>query len=187
MIEIAIDGMDGSGKSTIIKETKKSLVAEGYTTEIYAPYRLANQRILEDDLYTYWSDGRAGEALNIVQDTIIDCRDRSNADIILYDRHWMTAFTEIHGTEHVNDWYVSMVPTFVMNAPPTTIKARRQSTLDDELTSSDVLLADYSKRYENLVQIYAEHIIGSFETDKIHFDHKVPVDTLVDKIKEMII
>lgn len=98
MREIAIEGLDGAGKTTIAHNLAQQYTQEGLHTLVASPYRLAQEKSGEE-LYPLWgTDEGAARAIDHIKNALAAIREEAHqeqADVLIYDRHWVTAFTEI--------------------------------------------------------------------------------------------
>ncbi len=181
MIEFVIEGHDGSAKTPIAEGVRDKLDELGYSVSLYEPFQLVKEKIPEEDIYFYWGDGRAKEAVNIIKGMIQEIRDNNKANIVLYDRHWMTVFSEIDSTPLVNGW-VDFPPTFFLKVKPEITRQRNKFSYDIPFTSNNQQIQGYFNRYNQLAEKYSEHIVGNFEVLKNRIDLTIPIDLIVNCI-----
>ena len=133
MREIAIEGLDGSGKTTVAHALGAAYEVEGLRASVVAPYQLANQ-LAETDIYPLWkSDPGALQAVGILKQVLESCTaeaQEAGLDVVIYDRHWMTAFTEIETRPVASEaWGDRFVPTAYLSVDSATAERRAQNDL----------------------------------------------------------
>lgn len=166
--EIALEGIDGCGKSTIANELKSQLETEGLCVYVDSPYKRANVG-LGHDVYGMWPKyDSAKAAINAIRQATEAIRTdaaNANADVTIFDRHWMTAFTEIgERSELVEYWGNTFVPTVLLIAAPLTA-TRRLTNGFDTPWSKVSKQADYDLRFRELARQHPENMLGMYRTD----------------------
>lgn len=165
---LAIDGIDGCGKTTVATELVAQLSAEGVHAVSFSPYRLANDA-LGEDIYSLWPS-RAGArkaitALKAATETCVELAVQDAAGVLIYDRHWMTVFTEIGDRPDLIDfWGDCFVPTALLLAAP--LVASRRLTNDRNAPWNTVRRqADYDLRFREIARQLPARILGQYRTD----------------------
>lgn len=165
---IAIEGIDGSGKTSTAHALATEFEADGLHAKVYAPYRLATER-LGEDIYNLWQTPETAKAAvevmhGVLDDCGIEARDEG-VEVVIYDRHWMTAFTEIiHDPEAVEAWGQNFVPIALLKANPQLATQRQQNDL-----GADWSTLRRQVHYDNvrtcLSKRYPQHILGIYRSD----------------------
>lgn len=168
MRTIAIEGLDGSGKSTIAHELASIYEAEGQRTRVVSPYRLAAHHS-GDDIYPLWQTKEgAHEAIDILHHVLNDAHgqaEQSEIDVLIFDRHWMTAFTEIgHDEELIKKWGSHFAPTAYLKADTNVMRARTGND-HDAAWMDEVAYSVYVERYSELCRSYGQHLLGIYRND----------------------
>lgn len=168
MKSIAIEGLDGSGKTSAANSLVEMYENEGLNARVVATYRLANAA-LSGDIYPMWQNAdEAGEAVDIVKSVISDETKKANkddVDVLIFDRHWMTAFTEISDKpELVEKWGDIFVPTAYLRVNENLALQRSQNDLDKKWMGKDTF-NEYFLKYESLLQSMGGHILGIYRND----------------------
>jgi thymidylate kinase len=166
---LAIEGIDGSGKSTTCQELVKQLEADGLRVKVFAPYRLANAR-LGHDIYDLWQN--AGEqATKLMKKVVADCEAEAaaeQADVVIYDRHWMTGMESMQSCAEGSDYWEKNGPEFVpvalLRVPIETALERRADELDDPWMQGEGL-GRTAECYHNLARRYGQHLLGIYRSD----------------------
>jgi len=165
---VALEGIDGSGKTTVAQELAERLEAEGLRVAIVSPYRLAN-KALGKDIYELWGtpegDSQAITTLRSVIETAEQQAKSNDTDVIIYDRHWLTAFTEIgNSPDLVETWGDLYVPAALLRVAPAV--AQRRIGNDERSAWSNL---DAQHRYATMFGIMArrftQHMIGIYRSD----------------------
>lgn len=164
--EIAFEGIDGAGKTTVINTIMDKLTADGTVVVTSAPFREASE-LLGHDIYEYWSDPcRAVGALSALRSVVLGARQRANvagADVLLWDRHWMTLWQEI---EHDNAlklaWRGDFVPAALLRVGPE-VAARRIGVTDEVWTTPEAL-RKYASTFERLAFQHPNHVYGIYRS-----------------------
>ena len=171
---IALEGIDGAGKTSVCNALAGHLSVEGYRTQVYAPFRLANER-LGEDIYNLWFDiNSCLTAICLLKDVIDDCENnarREGADVVVYDRHWMTALKMIEGRDTAEGYWGSygpeLVPVALLRVPVETALERRA----DEATrfwtpymDADQMGLD-AAAYHRMTKTYRQHLLGIYRSE----------------------
>ncbi len=165
---VAIEGIDGSGKTTVAKTLDKLLQHEGLRAVIFAPYHIAQER-LGEDLYPMWQNPKAAKAaVGVLRHTLEACEVQAKeegADVVIYDRHWMTAFTEIAGNrELVEEWGEAFVPAALLNVDPHTATTRMINDRQAPWSGIDAQRV-YADRYQQLAGEHFHDMLGVYRSD----------------------
>ena len=164
--EIAFEGIDGAGKTTTISIVKRMLAQDGAQVEVVAPYREAAAH--HGDIYEMWQDKvGVGLAVRAITEVIDDAHARAianGADVLLYDRHWMTAFAEIddNGAAKLR-WGNRFVPTAFLRVSPDVALARIGETGEPWATRAQ--LGHYAEHYARLAFQYPHLLHGMYRSD----------------------
>lgn len=168
MKQVAVEGLDGTGKTSVAGKIATIYRADGLNVEVVAPYRRARER-LGEDLYPLWKSTRGAlMAISVMRGVFGDINREAQdkeVDVIIYDRHWMTAFSEIATRpELVEAWGDMFVPTAYLRVDPEV--ARRRATNDAAAPWMERHnFAAYAARYEALCDDYSEHLLGIYRND----------------------
>ncbi len=168
MRSIAIEGIDGSGKTTVAEALKDELRGQGLCVGVVSPYRLASKEY-GGDLYPLWQNEigakRAIGVLKNVLELTEVCAEKAGLDVLIYDRHWMTAFTEIADRPAlVSEWGATFVPTALLRANPTLAQQRARNDCHEAWMSPEGLRG-YAEKYEQLCSKYGQHLLGVYRND----------------------
>ncbi len=181
--EIAIEGLDGTGKTTVANLLWFHFTAQEIPTAICAPYKDVKAEY-GSDIYPLWKSDRGAEmCIDLIKGAIQTARQKALDDkkaILIYDRHWMTAFTEIAAHPHlVERWGDEFVPTAYLRVSPETARRRAQ---DDPDTQAPWMqkrnYENYSTCYETLCRNYGQHLLGIYRNDD-----DVPLESIVRNIE----
>jgi hypothetical protein len=184
MLEFALDGTDGSAKTPICEGVLSELTRKGIKSTSFDPFQEVRKLIPESDIYPYWKDGRAETALHLIQQVVEQCREdslRKGIDVLLYDRLWLTLFTEIDDTPLASQWN-HFVPTFILTAPREIIVKRPGFSYGLPFSSSDQMLDDYHSKYLTLSKKYSSPIFGSYEINALRVDLRPIIKDITTKI-----
>lgn len=167
MKEICIEGIDGSGKTSVSIELEKLYLNEGLQPRIIAPYRLANN-LLGHDLYHLWrSHTSAKLAIKILHQVLEEAKEQAlddAVDVVIYDRHWLTAFTEIGNSKELVSEWKTFVPAALLRVSP--LVARRRAINDSSATwSSPEELSRYAQEFGIQAQHNKEKLLGIYRSD----------------------
>lgn len=165
---IAIEGIDGTGKTTVARELAELLKQQGINTAVCAPFRLANEKIGEDT-YVYWrQEDTAKLAIGAIHAVLENCEEeaaRDGVEVLVYDRHWMTVHAEIHDRPALQEaWGDCFVPTALLQVDPA-IATQRTGSHPDEPWSQLTEQQKYTAIYETLAIKHARHILGAYRND----------------------
>jgi thymidylate kinase len=165
---LALEGIDGSGKSTTANVLADMLTREGLTVATFAPYRLANAE-LGEDVYDMWHDAdRAKHAVDAVTTVLDQCERQAEdeaVDVVIYDRHWMTAFTEIRDNpDLIKQWGDHFVMTALLKVAIPTAMKRCENDLD-EIWMQQRELERYHVKFCALAAKYGKYLFGLYRSD----------------------
>lgn len=186
MLEFAIDGHDGAAKTPILQAVEQQLVSAGLRVWRCAPFHIANAQH-GGDVYPLWAhDDSTRQLLERLRDVLAGERrlaQEENAQVLLFDRHWMTILVEIDGRQAVGSLWVDFVPTFFVQAPPSKTKACDRFSYDLGWTSSDERVDYYYHRYLDIARRYPQFLLGQYEV--VHKRH--PLDPIVTDVTQKIL
>ncbi|MFZ1484344.1 MAG: hypothetical protein WAS36_05025 [Candidatus Saccharimonadales bacterium] len=168
MKKIALEGIDGAGKTTVANLLKESFENQGLSVAQFAPFRLANATY-GSDIYPLWKS-RAGaeKATMLIKAALDHCEAEAvdtNADVIVYDRHWMTVMTEIDGRHDLVQKWDRFVPTAVLRVHPDVARSRLAAGPKESFTSGP-MLQRYADSYQKLSSRYFSHLLGIYRSDE---------------------
>jgi predicted ATPase len=185
MLEYVIEGHDGSAKTPIVDGVKNRLERAGLVVEVCAPFQVVNNQIEEEDIYLYWqNDEMTTKALELLSNAINYARQKAKdngADILLYDRHWLTIVGEI---DHRNKFeWEDYRPTFFIEAPVEKTMDCKRFSFAIPWTSSVEVITDCYDKYLVLAEKYSEHIVQKYRVEK----RTQPLGGIIDSIYDHII
>lgn len=90
-LEIVVDGTDGAGKTPCVAHLCERFRRRGARVATYAPYRV-------EEVYPLWASDPELAARTIVT-IMAGQRARAEADVIVWDRGWPTAFVSTESPE----------------------------------------------------------------------------------------
>ncbi|MGB4762630.1 MAG: hypothetical protein WBP12_04745 [Candidatus Saccharimonas sp.] len=166
--KLGIEGIDGSGKTSVAQEVARQLGTEGLKAAIFSPYRMANA-LLGREMYQSWPlRHKAAENIAVLLHVLEQCdaaAAEQGIDVVIYDRHWMTAMTEIDDRPGlVAQWGERFIPTALLQVSPGT--ATRRIGNDHESQWSDLgAQARYADHYRELARKYPEHLLGIYRSE----------------------
>lgn len=169
MREIAIEGIDGAGKSTVADLLADRLKHHGLSVSTHRPFHEARE-LLGQDLYELWNTHRGSSvAINALSDVIEAAREKAmdnNDDIILFDRHWMTAFTEIANQPSLTKLWrgQDFIPAALLRVDIDTAMRRCENDLDEAWMDPSELKR-YHASFNDLAGTYGNHILGIYRSD----------------------
>ena len=164
MRTIAIEGINGSGKSPAIDLIVQRSSKVGIFAKAYAPYHLVREKIDEPDIYPLWRE-RPCEAVKLLHETIAeieaDARDQ-RLDLLIFDRHWLTAYTQAERNPCIAElWGDTFVPTILFTSPlEHTLRLSQRGYTMSWLQAEN--LTNYLELYETLYQRHRQLFIGKF-------------------------
>lgn len=161
---IAIEGINGAGKTPAIQLTLASLASEGLNADTYAPYHLVREKIVEDDLYPLWAD-RPDQAVQLLHQTIDEIEADARArqlDVLIFDRHWVTAFVQALQHPPITQWWGDrFVPTLLLTSPVSHLLRLAERGYQEPWLQPDTLKA-YVNDYERVFSAQPQRFIGRF-------------------------
>lgn len=165
--EIAFEGIDGAGKTTVIELVKDQLEQEGLTVVSAAPFVRATE-LLGRDTYPMWKDHMQSHlALKSVKLAVHEARSvatEAEADVLLWDRHWMTLWSDIeHDACLKTEWKTDFPPVAFLRLDAAT--ARRRIGETHEPWATDVELGRYAGIYDRLAFQFPARVHGIYRSD----------------------
>ncbi len=161
---LAIDGINGSGKTPCIDRVVTELTQEELNVQTVAPYHMVRKKLTLEDIYPLWESNPA-EAVSLLHDTIDEAtaQARDNkTDVLIFDRHWPTAFTQAYRVPNINElWGNNFVPTILFTSPPTHAQRIAQRGYTAAWLQAESL-EQYRQRYQHIYAMHPEHFIGKF-------------------------
>lgn len=152
MLEFAIDGHDGSAKTPILEGVRDALVASGITVATEALFHRMNEQRGEE-IYPLWAFDEGADVLvelfQTLEAQVVDRSYASGADVLLWDRHWMTVLVETIDRPSVRR-LTSLPPMFFIEAPPSKTKGCQRFSYELGWTASDAKVEEYYRRYLDL-------------------------------------
>lgn len=166
--EIAFEGIDGAGKTTVINKVKSLLEQEGMTVMSAAPFRRA-AALLDADPNPMWRDSvQSHIALRAVQTAIHEARTTAvdgGVDVLLWDRHWMTIWCEIENDPCLRlEWRNDFVPVSYLRVSPEVARQRIGDTGEPWATSKE--LGRYAAMYERFAFQFPHLLHGMYRSDE---------------------
>ncbi len=137
MRQIGIEGIDGAGKTSVADRLEELFTEDGLKVSRFSPYRM-----VRGNIYELWkTDQGATIAIDALRAVFKRCEQQSTrdgSDVVIYDRHWMTAFTEISDRPAlIEAWGDVFVPTALIAASPETATARIGNDGESEWSQLD--------------------------------------------------
>jgi len=166
---VALEGIDGAGKTSAAEAMVLQLTSEGLSAAVFAPYRAANE-MLGVDIYNLWkNEPDAIVAIDALHDVMRQRELRATeegTDVLIYDRQWMTAFTEIGGRLELERHWRYFVPAAHLGVSPAVAQRR---LCNDKETSWSTLdqQYDYALKYGRLAinPVMRKHMLGLYRSD----------------------
>jgi thymidylate kinase len=163
---VALEGIDGSGKTSVAHAMVEQLSAEGLSAEVFAPYRAAND-ILGEDIYGLWETNEgAGKAISLLHDVMRQRETQAadeGTDVLIYDRQWMTAFTEITGRPALEQQWTHFVPAALLNAAPAVAQRRIRNDQEASWSTLEQQHA-YAVGFGRLALGMRRHVLGWYRS-----------------------
>lgn len=181
MLEYAIDGHDGSAKTPILDGVRAALQAHGLKVHTVAIFHVVNARVSGGEVYPMWEqDESASEAVRMLKIAVEEARQEARnagADVLLFDRHWMTVMVETMFRPTQGLWD-DFLPTFFIEAPPSKTMACDRFSHDIPWTTSDRQVFVYYALCLAIAKMYAEHIVQTHLVE-----HKqTPIEPMISDI-----
>jgi thymidylate kinase len=181
----AVDGHDGAAKTNTVEAVKLALKARGLRVAVSELFKVAGKHAPGGkDIYPLWQSdpGWAIVLLRRAAASAIHVAEDEEADVLLFDRHWMTVMVEVIGTEHERLW-PHFVPTFFNRAPLEKILSCSRFSFETPWSRSVKQVRDYRERYLAVAARFPEHILETFDIS----DKRVPLEPNVVRIVEAIL
>lgn len=168
MKQLALEGLDGTGKTTVAHALAEHYNAQNMPARVVAPYHIANERH-GGDLYHLWqTEAGALEAVHQLKQVLREETAKAEQDgveILIFDRHWMTLFVDIDKYPNVvKAWGDTFVPTALLHVAPEVARARAGNDHDAVWMEHENYMR-YFEKYKSLFRKYGRHILGGYRND----------------------
>lgn len=180
MRELAIEGVDGVGKTTVIKELKGLLEADGQTVMVAQPYHEVAREYPGIDVYEALQNGRLAQtALDTVALMIGKAQAKAydeHVDVLIWDRHWMTAKTEIERNRPRDGVWIGGKPMTALLDPDTEVSPELYDRMVDDKepwTATKEIVDDYAQRYRQLAWSFRTCLLGVYRVDGLTTPQKL--------------
>lgn len=187
MKALAIEGINGAGKSPTIAHTIEQLGEQGQKSACFAPFHLVRPRLDRPDIYPLWDENpsRAVELLHETLDEVEDQARQQGLDVLLYDRHWMTVHTQAPRVPEVIElWGDRFVPTVLLTAPVEhSMRLTQRGYTAPWLQDETIPL--YTRLYDELYSQHPDHMLGRFMVESQTQDLRPIATTIVSIISQM--
>lgn len=162
--QVGIEGIDGAGKTSVADRLEELLKEDGLKVSRFSPFRM-----VRGDTYGLWkTDDGAHMAIDALRTVFRRCDEQAQhdgSDVAIYDRHWMTAFTEIADRSAlVEAWGDAFIPTALIAASPESATARLSNDGESEWSRLDAQ-KEYAQRYHRLALGHYVHMLGIYRND----------------------
>lgn len=164
MKTVAIEGINGAGKTPSIECAVHNLESMGMHVYQAAPYHLVRQHIEEPDVYPLLLS-RPERAINLLQhvmDVVEQAAIDADADVLVYDRHWATAFVNTEQAPSIPElWGNRIVPTIMLTSPLEHVLRLARRGYQAQWLQTDTLKY-YLEQYDQVYETHKEYFLGRF-------------------------
>lgn len=187
-----IEGQAGAGKTPLIEKIVNNLNNNGIYTVSKAPFTLANQYIIDNELteeyplgiYSCW--GKSTESalfaeellIKYIEEGIEDVKEKNG--VVVFDRGWLTVCMGLLDSVHIEKekrikhWLNTQVPTFFLDTQQHITKGR--NTWNPAIPwTNDNIDTDFSHR-RNYILNY-QNLLGRHEV----LAHRIDLDKLASE------
>lgn len=173
VIEIAVEGVDGVGKSSVANALAERLTPF-YLPHVCNPFHTAREINRGDDIYPLWATFSGSvKAIDLLKCAISEERDKAaeaEAKLIIFDRNWLTAFTEIgDDPELVERWGDDMPRTALLQPIGDSVTR----TTDTDTWDAPTEREQYKRRYQEQAWAHFPRMIGHYLMDRSNMDWSV--------------
>ena len=173
VIEVAIEGVDGVGKSSVATALAERL-SPFYKPHVCNPFHTAREINGGDDIYPLWATFSGSvKAIDLLKGAVSQERDKAaetEAKLIVFDRNWLTAFTEIgDDPELVEAWGDDMPRTVLLQPIGDSITRADDTDIWDAPTERE----QYKRRYQEQAWAHFPRMIGHYLMDRNNMDWSV--------------
>src|SRR5206468_3907937 len=120
-------------------------------------------------------------AIGVMKQVLADCEAQAleaGDDVAIYDRHWMTAFTEIGGNPKLRRlWGDNFVPAALLRVHNLDVAYRRMRNDESEDWSLPSSVVHYARAYDDLMHTDHHKLLGVYRSDP-----DVTVDSIANAI-----
>lgn len=184
MRKIAVEGINGAGKSPTIEKIVRDLRDADLATESFAPFHLVRSKLDIPDIHPLWQ-ANPELAVKLLHDTIDEVEkeaDQKNLDVLVYDRHWMTVLAQQHQVTDITElWGDRLVPSVLLTSP-----LAHSLRLTERGYSAPWLQVDtlefYTKEYDRLYFENSHLMIGHFVVESADQDLQPIANNIVEQI-----
>ncbi len=178
MIDIVIDGTDGSGKTSCVTAIKSYLQNLEFSVESCAPYRVK-------EVYHLWQEKPLVAAQKIA-DIMNNFREKNvGKNIIIWDRGWPTAFisTDHPELKKILKPFPAITILLLSTKERTYSKAKKNNLQGVWVKDSD-LIDRYNRAYHNLTH-ETENIFRFYPDESDMFDLSIICKKIESEIQKI--
>lgn len=180
---LAIDGINGAGKTPTIEAVIETLEQSDIHADTYAPFHQVRETLGIPDIYPLWDTAPHTAINGLVQtmDNIERDASKRGLDVLIYDRHWPTIYTQAYKVPDISDvWGDRIVPSILLQSPINhALRLSRRNYTAEWLQAQQ--LEQYIQRYEAIHATYPERFLGKFSVESSEQDLR-PIAQEIAKI-----
>ncbi len=169
MRKIAIEGIDGSGKTTVADLLVDKLSKNNIKARSIALFREANT-LLGHDIFELWDSEQNISAIDLVKKLELDainCAVEDEVEILLFDRHWMSGLSFTENTKSEQNWKNSglkpIETAYLRISPEVSLSRKPEDTSEAWMNIAD--LSSDLEVYEKALQANPDCILGIYRSD----------------------
>lgn len=187
MKKLAIEGINGAGKTPTLAHVQALCETDGLVADQYAAFHLVRDKIDEPDIFNLWAD-RPQLAVRKLHETFDEIEADARArqlDVLLFDRHWLTVFTQAETNPAINDyWGDRFVPTVLLTSPTNHLRRLSERGYKAQWLQQDEL-EYYRQLYDTLYDRHTENFLGRFVVSSSTQDLRPVAQELYSLITDM--
>lgn len=163
-LELVVDGTDGAGKTSFVQHLLAHCQHLGLRAASFAPYR-------EREVYPLWAHQPERAAQLIVEVLAHRRAERADADVLIWDRGWPTAYITTQSPAARAAFLPLPTATILLLGTPEMTRAKaRAHGPRGEWVADDALIHRYHAAYHALTPPVAHLLLRAFPDATSRFD-----------------
>lgn len=170
--KLALEGIDGSGKSSVAEKIKEINEKLSVKTLVRSPMRIANELYGGKDVYDLWfSEHTVTDGALLLKDAVelIEEETKTGAyDLIIFDRYALSALVSIEAQHHelFTEYGPKPVPTALLCSPVELALSRKIRDQDPDINAPWMDSNELSKDAQSFIQLARKHesLVGIYQS-----------------------
>jgi thymidylate kinase len=166
--KICLEGIDGVGKTTVAQKIKERLQVDGISSMVFSPFRATEQRLGISLIEALADSSQAPESLDELLQVIAEQEDQAlseGANVLIFDRHWMSAISVMPNEVLHKVALKFAIPAALLSCDPWLAKERLEARETDINHESINELIRYDQIFKKLAKLSFGNMLGIYRSD----------------------